>query len=365
MRGIKGNTTEDTLKAGMLLGVAEYKNSVAERVYESKKKEPLGKPYTRGHTLHMLPQGFGLPSGEPEDGKYSIFPILLPPDTEEVRQMYRKTHNNFAPGERIARDYNWPEETMDPNFRFGQGNGQAQEGAGAKGVLDWGLDDDGNLKTSKLVQKSLEDFRSVQHAPFAAKIHVKQGATGPPCGPDKRYGVKSGVSDYTAASCIKGYYSLEEQLPDEDLGRCVKVGRRNVTAETRAFGVPSVRTDIPAPPPGKRSCADTCSYGDECSAAALLNPQRFDNRGVPDRDFLVRRPKEELRSLVENSGVEGVDFEELWEECLGLFDDGKPLVSLDAMLYIQTSKIDERVATLHSGPGPGLNAYHHSRAQVQ
>lgn len=28
---------------------------------------------------------------------------------------------------------------------------------------------------------------------------------------------------------------------------------------------------------------------------ALLNPQRFDDRGVPDRDFLIRRPKENLR----------------------------------------------------------------------
>merc|ERR1719355_282375 len=112
---------------------------------------------------------------------------------------------------------------------------------------------------------------------------------------------RSITSDCTARSCILGYYALDEQLPDQDLGRCTKVGRRNMTKETRAFGVPSIRTDLEAPP-GRRSVADLTNYGDECGAAALLNPQRFDNKGVPGREFLLRRPKEELQGLVEASG---------------------------------------------------------------
>eukprot|EP00931_Biecheleriopsis_adriatica_P120297 TRINITY_DN95411_c0_g1_i1.p1 TRINITY_DN95411_c0_g1~~TRINITY_DN95411_c0_g1_i1.p1 ORF type:complete len:511 (-),score=100.76 TRINITY_DN95411_c0_g1_i1:155-1621(-) len=357
VRGQQGASTEQTMKAGMLLGVAAYQNEVAEMVYESRKKEPLGKPFKRGHSLKMLPEGFGNASGVPEDGKEVIFPVAMKPDTEEIRQMYKYTHNNFNPGERIQRNYNWPHETKDSTFRFGLGQGFVQEGVGARGVLNMDVDDDGTVRKTKLVQKSVEDYRNVCHPKVFLKSHAKQGAEGPPIDPEYRFGIKSGVSDYTAASCIKGYYSLEEQLPDQDLGRCVKPGRRNVTTETRAFGVPSVRTDIPAPPPGKRSCADTMSYGDECSAAALLNPQRFDNRGVPDRDFLIRRPKEELRSLVEACDVEGCDFDTLWDESVVLFDDGLPLVSLDALLYVQTQKIDKRVATLHSGSGPGLAHY--------
>jgi len=357
VRGMKGATTEQTLKAGMLLGVAAYQNEVAEAVYESRKKEPLGTAYKRGHQIKMLPEGFGNSSGVPEDGKRVIFPVEMPRDTEEVRQQYRYTHNSFNPGERIQRNYNFPAETKESTFRFGKGEGFVQEGVGARAVLNMDMEDDGTYKKTKLVQKNVEDYRNVQHPKVFLKSHAKQGAEGPPIDPNHRFGKVSSISDYTAGSCIQGYYALEEQLPDQDLGRCVKPGRRNVTTETRAFGVPSVRTDIPAPAPAKRSCADTMSYGDECSAAALMNPQRFDNRGVPDREFLVRRPKEELRSLVEACNVSGMDFEALWDESMQLFDDGLPLVSLDAMLYKHTHRIEERVATLHSGAGPGLAAY--------
>ncbi|CAK9027095.1 unnamed protein product [Durusdinium trenchii] len=357
IRGQKGASTEDTMKAGLLLGVAAYQNEVAESIYESRKKEPLGRPWNRGHAIKMLPEGFGNPSGEPQNGKEVIYGIHQPPDKEEHRLLYKYTHNNFNPGERIERKYRWPAETKDSRFRFGHGLGQAQEGAGARLALNWDVEDDGSVRKTRLVQKNVEDFRTVQHTKVYHKAHAKQGANGPPLDPDFQHGVKSGISDYTAKSCIQGYYALEDQLPDQDLGRCLKPGRRNVTVATRAFGVPSVRTDIPAPPPDKRSIADNCSYGDECSAAALLNPQRFDDRGVPDRDFLIRRPKEELKALVESCDVEGVDFEALWEECVPLFDDGLPLVSLDAMLFVHTKKIEDRVAALHSGTGPGLAAY--------
>eukprot|EP00439_Symbiodinium_sp_Y106_P000074 s404_g1.t1 len=353
IRGQKGASTEDTMKAGLLMGVAAYQNEVAESIYESRKKEPLGKPFHRGHSLKMLPEGYGNPSGVPIAGKDVIYCVGLEPDTEAHRQMYRYTHNNFNPGERIARNYRWPDETRNEKFRFGLGQGQAQEGAGAKGVLNWDVEDDGTVKKTRIVQKNLQDYRDVQHPKVYHKMHQKQGANGPPIDPEYRFGIKSGISDYTAKSCIQGYCNLEDQLPDQDLGRCLKPGRRNVTVETRAFGVPSVRTDIPAPPPGKRSIADNCSYGDECSAAALLNPQRFENRGVPDRDFLIRRSKDDLRDIAGACDVEGLDFNSVWDECVGLFDDGKPLVSLDAMLYVHTKRIEDRVAALHTGAGPG------------
>mmetsp|Transcript_64169 Transcript_64169/g.186058 ORF Transcript_64169/g.186058 Transcript_64169/m.186058 type:complete len:487 (+) Transcript_64169:78-1538(+) len=349
MPGCKGVTTEDVMKAGQLVGVAEYKNSVAERVYDSLKKEPLGKPYVRGHSLRMLPEGFGNPSGVPVDVKRVIFPVTAEPETDEHRAMYKKTHKNYAPGERIERSYRWPRETQDKNFAFGAGLAAAVEGAGAKMALNMDVDDDGAFKRTRLVTKVNEDYRHVQHPKFGKKAHPKQGPDGPSVGCDYRFGIKSSISEYTAASCIKGYYDLADQLPDEDLGRCTKPGRRNVTSETRAFGVPSVRTDIPAPHPQKRSVADECSYGDEPSAAAILNPQRFESKGIADREFLVRRPKEELQALLENAPVENVDFESLWEDGVRLFDDGLPLVSLDALLYLQSQRIDGHVAKTHKG----------------
>eukprot|EP00913_Durusdinium_trenchii_P034413 g32194.t1 len=127
IRGQKGASTEDTMKAGLLLGVAAYQNEVAESIYESRKKEPLGRPWNRGHAIKMLPEGFGNPSGEPQNGKEVIYGIHQPPDKEEHRLLYKYTHNNFNPGERIERKYRWPAETKDSRFRFGHGLGQAQE----------------------------------------------------------------------------------------------------------------------------------------------------------------------------------------------------------------------------------------------
>jgi hypothetical protein len=307
----------------------------------------------------MLPEGFGNASGEPEDCKKVVFPVdMALAETEDVKQQYKTSHNRFEPGERVARGYNWPDESKDPFFRFGVAAQHGVEGQGVKLALNVMCEDDGQYKQTKMVQKVCEDYRNVVHPKFAQKVHYMQGATGPPMDPNWAYGIKSITSDCTARSCILGYYNLDEQLPDQDLGRCTKVGRRNVTTAARAFGTPSVRSDLPAPP-GRRSVADLTNYGDEPGAAALLNPQRFDNKGVPDREFLLRRPKEELQQLVDAGGYSleeaSMDFEEIYEQARDLFDDGIDLVSLDAFLYIYTQRIDDRVSRTHASTvGAGL-----------
>lgn len=359
IRGVKGSTTEQCMKAGQKFGIDQYQQSVKERIYESNKKEPLGKPHIRGHPLKMLDVGFGNPSGEPEDCKRVVFPVDQPRTSEEHRQQYRKSHNSFDPGERIARGYTWPEQANGEYFRFGVKAAHGVEGAGVKLALNCMAEDDGHFKSTRMVQKVCEDYRNTVHPKFASKVHYVQGATGPPMDPAHAYGIKSITSDCTARSCILGYYSLDEQLPDQDLARCTKAGRRNVTAETRAFGTPSVRTDLEAPP-GRRSVADWTNYGDECGAAALLNPQRFDDKGVPDREFLLRRPKEELQSLIDAGGYcleeASMDFEEIWEQARDLFDDGVELVSLDAFLYVFTQKLDNSVAQRLGGIGQTVTA---------
>merc|ERR1712072_552734 len=163
--------------------------------------------------------------------------------------------------------------------------------------------------------------------------------------PGHAFGIASAGSDVTAGQCVRGWYSLNEQLPDGDLGRCVKPGRRNLTSETRAFGTPSVRNDIPAPNPETRSVADTQNYGDEVGASALLNPQRFELQGVPDKDFLIRRQKDELQSILENCGykLEQDQFDGLWTAAVKLFEDDLELASLDAFLFIYSDAIDEEV----------------------
>jgi hypothetical protein len=102
-----------------------------------------------------------------------------------------------------------------------------------------------------------------------------------------------------------------------------------------------------------------CNYGDECGAAALLGPQRFDNKGVPDSDFLIRRTHEELRSIIESCPYDmAEDFDELFEEAVNLFDDGVPLVSLDAILYLHNQQIDTQVSRrlMQSSSAPHIRA---------
>jgi hypothetical protein len=56
-------------------------------------------------------------------------------------------------------------------------------------------------------------------------------------------------NEWNAAKCLRGEPTLKELIPDADLGRCTKPGSRNTVRtqadSDRAFGCPSVRTDIP------------------------------------------------------------------------------------------------------------------------
>merc|ERR1712100_983441 len=90
--------------------------------------------------------------------------------------------------------------------------------------------------------------------------------------------------------------------------------------------------------------ADTQNYGDEAGASALLHPQRFELMGVPDEDFLLRRDKEEMKSILECADIHTQHFDMLFDTAVQLFDDGKELVSLDAYLYVTSNLINDQVA---------------------
>lgn len=79
-----------------------------------------------------------------------------------------------------------------------------------------------------------------------------------------REAVKRGPNEWDARACVEGDYSWAEQQPDNDLGKSITPGFRNAIAEGRAFGVPSIRSDIQ--PYAQRSVADTQNYGDSVSA---------------------------------------------------------------------------------------------------
>ncbi|XP_049654862.1 EF-hand domain-containing family member B [Accipiter gentilis] len=79
-------------------------------------------------------------------------------------------------------------------------------------------------------------------------------------------------------------------------------------------GVPTIRSDIPAPQ--IRRLSDRTNYGDEANAYALLFPSVYSQKGVYERDFSKTRPKAEIAQILHNIGVDISDerFEEIWKQ---------------------------------------------------
>jgi len=348
----KGEDVAQNFKAGQIFGVAEYLNMRGESIYESTKKEPLGKSYVRGHrlapkTVHPDFEGFGKKSGPVEDGKDVVFPRGIKPETEDNHAKYVKTHGNFAPGEMFVRKYQWPQQiTQNPHFRFGicEQTIPGRKGNGAKSALTMDFEDDGSLPTTRVVQRTSEDYRHVANDHLAVGKNMMQGK--PPLPSHHAHGIKCIGTDISAGEAIRGFYAKHEQASDKDLGKCTIEGKRNFTDEGgRAFGTPSVRTDLVAPHIHRRSVAATMNYGDEVGASALLRPQRFELQGVPDTEFLHRRPKEELKGIVLGAGYkfEDVDFNDICDKAAALFGDDLNMVSLDAFMYVYSEWINEKV----------------------
>lgn len=334
-----------------------YQNEVAERVYWSNKHEPLGKGYVAGHVLPPETQDvkfhFGVPSKEKDESKAVIWPRdSKRGEDEEIRQQYVKTHGDFAPGEMFNRKYAWPVEvTSNPHFRFGAGDGSAtKDGQGVKDALNMDREVEDAMPITRIVQRTLEDKRQVKNDAIGKVKHYGTGK--PPVPPGHAFGARKSSSAYggSAWDCITGNYSLDEQLPDRDLGRCVKPGRRNVTQESRAFGVPSVRRDLSAPAPQKRGLGDQTSYSDEHHMKLLISPQRFVLSGIEDEDFLLRRGKQEVHILLTGAGYafKDQDFDEIWRSAMQLFQDGRSLVSLDAFMFVYSDWLDQAVAEKRS-----------------
>lgn len=73
------------------------------------------------------------------------------------------------------------------------------------------------------------------------------------------------------------------------------------TRDYRCYGIPTVRTDLPAP--RIRRVDDRTNYGDESDAYGLVNPSIYSTHGVFEKDFLLPRPKDEIRKVFANIGM--------------------------------------------------------------
>jgi len=119
---------------------------------------------------------------------------------------------------------------------------------------------------------------------------------------------RSEAGEWGVGDCIRGDYTLEDQLPDKDLGRTLTPGYRNTgfADPSRRFGLPSVRIDVPARSLSMSTCMD---FGDGTTAGKLLAPAAYAELGVGDEAFLTPTAPGRLRKLFERIGTKMSDAE--------------------------------------------------------
>uniref|UniRef100_A0A671WIF7 EF-hand domain family, member B n=1 Tax=Sparus aurata TaxID=8175 RepID=A0A671WIF7_SPAAU len=86
----------------------------------------------------------------------------------------------------------------------------------------------------------------------------------------------------------------------------------NFTSNSRTFGIPSVRSDLPAP--RLKRVSDKTSYG-AATARDLLHPSVHALQGVHEEHFFCPRTKQEIAEIFRNVGVNISEevFEEAWK----------------------------------------------------
>jgi len=336
------------------VGIAEYINTRGEAIYKSTQDEPLGKAFSRGHVLPdctkaIIFKGFGCDSIKgPETAKEAVFPRNMPETTEVQRQLYKKSHGNFDPGEMHVRDYVWPKViASNPHFHFGLPDATevGGGGAGAKRALtsDCGDGDaGGGVPKTRIVNLKSENYKKVSEDTLAASKNLLQNARQVP--DDHTFGIRSGLDGINAGELIRGFYNEDAQRPDSDLGKCIMAGRRNYVTQ-RHMGVPSIRLDKAAPAPEKRSVANATNFGDDLDAFGLISPNKYLFLGVTGEDFQVRRAENESKSLFAGAGhqISDSDFQRLFQGAVELYQDGEQAASLELLMALYA---DQKAAGL-------------------
>lgn len=109
------------------------------------------------------------------------------------------------------------------------------------------------------MKKRLHDFQSVDKDMLGKSKNLGQGL--PVFPEDHVFGAKnlSNRGAWNSAQCINGEPNEFDLKPDPGLGKSIKPNNRNLVRKEedrhRAFGLPSIRTDIP-----KRSFLSVANY---------------------------------------------------------------------------------------------------------
>jgi EF-hand domain-containing family member B len=288
----------------------------AEKVYVGAAREPLGRSIDRGN---HLPDKFTIgnaPFGRPgasasEPAKTIIWPEVNA-DQIEGDEIYKRSHGNYAPGEQKCRNYNW---YVDPvTTRFGVGGKNIALNGVSKDVAEV-LSGAGETK-SIINTKQVEDFRNMGDMLGKTKNLGQDSAARPFETAYGRSAASGRAGGWSAAQVIKGKYTLKQQEADHDLGKSITPGFRNISLEDRAYGCPSIRTDLPKGDPMKRSVSDSQNYGDDVPAQDLISPPAFSDMSLEPTTFQNPKSSSEIRKLFEkiNIHLEDEVFDAIWND---------------------------------------------------
>lgn len=115
-----------------------------------------------------------------------------------------------------------------------------------------------------------------------------------PRDPGYVYGHRNDYTAWNAGKCINGEPRESQLIPDNDLGRSTKPNCTNTIRRSddsnRAFGCPTIRTDIPFK--AWRSVADFQNYGDDPEAVDLMYPSSASELGISEIDFQKMRERQ-------------------------------------------------------------------------
>ena len=137
--------------------VADIKTGKAEQIYNTVKREPLGKPYSRNYQLpeKCSTEAFGVKSvSSLEPAKGIIFPTV----TEDVNagtDLYKVSHGSYGPGEQKRRHYKWKQDVNTMTFGV---KGTSVAFNGVSGNVDDVLKSAGE-SSSCVDTKSVEAYR--------------------------------------------------------------------------------------------------------------------------------------------------------------------------------------------------------------
>jgi len=332
------STVHEILNPPPVSKLMEQMNQEKEKLYHSTQKEPLGGHYNHGLYVPEYAKHpeyrFGAASDRNQWGAKELVcpaPQDIDEEDDETHRRYVISHGAFGVAEQRDRHYDWPSTGKDPkSFKFGW----TEENPlvdGVKKAVSGPEADPARTVGAAIVQKTVTDFKDFNHDLLGKCKRTGAGLHNLPS--EYAFGTST-LKDSGAwgtKECIEGNSTLDEQMPDPDLGKTLQPGWRNITNEQRAFGVPNVRTDVPLP--RIRSVADNQNYGDEADAKELLYPSNHAWKGVQPDDFYQPRSLEEILSVMECAGFDLTpdQADQVYEEARNSHPEG--LVSLESFRH--------------------------------